>query len=466
MDPEPPLCFLEFLFGLTGITYPGLVLGIIVLILLLISSALVSGSEVAFFSLTPHDLENLKSEDDKASSKILSLRQKPRRLLATILIANNLINIAIVVISDFLIRSFFGASSFVSMAETLNGWLGLSMNAGIVGNVLSFLITIAGVTFLLVLFGEVAPKIYANLNNLKFARVMAVPMLFMVRIFGPFSSILVNWSTRMESRFIYQRSGIDDTSKEDLDKAIELTVSSETESSEEADILRGIIKFGNVAAKQIMRSRVDVVAVEQGSGFSELMGVIKESGFSRIPVYQEDFDNIVGILYVKDLLGFAQEEDGFNWQQFIRDDVLYVPESKKIDDLLKEFQLRRLHMGIVVDEFGGSSGIVTLEDIMEEVIGEIKDEFDEDEEVDFIKINDYNFIFDGKTMLHDVARIINVDKAEFDQLRGDADSLAGLLLHHFGMIPRKDRTLVLSPFRFKIVSVSKRRIEKIHLTIL
>jgi CBS domain containing-hemolysin-like protein len=288
----------------------------------------------------------------------------------------------------------------------------------------------------------------------------------MVRIFGPFSSILVNWSTRMESRFIYQRSGIDDTSKEDLDKAIELTVSSETESSEEADILRGIIKFGNVAAKQIMRSRVDVVAVEQGSGFSELMGVIKESGFSRIPVYQEDFDNIVGILYVKDLLGFAQEEDGFNWQQFIRDDVLYVPESKKIDDLLKEFQLRRLHMGIVVDEFGGSSGIVTLEDIMEEVIGEIKDEFDEDEEVDFIKINDYNFIFDGKTMLHDVARIINVDKAEFDQLRGDADSLAGLLLHHFGMIPRKDRTLVLSPFRFKIVSVSKRRIEKIHLTIL
>jgi len=245
-----------------------------------------------------------------------------------------------------------------------------------------------------------------------------------------------------------------------------LTVSSETESSEEADILRGIIKFGNVAAKQIMRSRVDVVAVEQGSGFSELMGVIKESGFSRIPVYQEDFDNIVGILYVKDLLGFAQEEDGFNWQQFIRDDVLYVPESKKIDDLLKEFQLRRLHMGIVVDEFGGSSGIVTLEDIMEEVIGEIKDEFDEDEEVDFIKINDYNFIFDGKTMLHDVARIINVDKAEFDQLRGDADSLAGLLLHHFGMIPRKDRTLVLSPFRFKIVSVSKRRIEKIHLTIL
>jgi len=460
------LCFFELLIGLTGISFSGLVLGIIVLVHLLISSALVSGSEVAFFSLTPHDLENLKSEDDKASAKILKLRHEPRRLLATILIANNFINIAIVVISDFLIRSIFGASSFVSMAEGLSLWLNLSMNTTLVGNVLSFLITIAGVTFLLVLFGEVAPKIYANLNNLKFARLMSQPMLFMFRAFRPFSSILVSWSTKMESRFIYQRSGIDDTSKQDLDKAIELTVRSETESSEEADILRGIIKFGNVAAKQIMRSRVDVVAVEKESGFSELMSIIKESGFSRIPVYQEDFDNIVGILYVKDLLGFAKEEDAFNWQQFIRDDVLYVPESKKIDDLLKEFQLRRLHMGIVVDEFGGSSGIVTLEDIMEEVIGEIKDEFDEDEDVDFIKINDYNFIFDGKTMLHDVARLINVDKAEFDHIRGDADSLAGLLLHHFGMIPRKDRTLVLHPFRFKIVSVSKRRIEKIHLTIL
>ena len=342
----------------------------------------------------------------------------------------------------------------------------MSLDTELFGRILSFLITVAGVTFLLVLFGEVAPKIYANLNNIKFARFMSRPMLVLFRLFRPFSSILVHWSRKMESRFIYQRSGIDDTSKEDLDKAIELTVSSETESSEEADILRGIIKFGNVSAKQIMKSRVDVVAIEQKEPFTKLLSVIRESGFSRIPVYNEDFDNIVGILYVKDLLGHSKEDDSFNWQQFIREDVLYVPESKKIDDLLKEFQQRRIHMGIVVDEFGGSSGIVTLEDIMEEVIGEIKDEFDEDEEVDYIRINDYNFIFDGKTMLIDVARITNIDKSSFDEIKGDADSLAGLLLSHFGMIPRKDRTLVLHNFKFKIVSVTKRRIEKVHMTLL
>lgn len=427
---------------------------------------MVSGSEVAFFSLSPHDLENLKTEDTATSKRILAMRQRPRRLLATILIANNFINIAIVVISDSIIKTFLGEESFEMMAVSLNKLLGLSFDPIAFGNIINFLITVAGVTFLLVLFGEVAPKIYANLNNMKFARFMSSPMQVLFNLFTPFSSILVHWSTKMESRFIYQRSGIDDTSKEDLDKAIELTVSSETESSEEADILRGIIKFGNVSAKQIMKSRVDVIAIEENEPYSELLKLIKDSGFSRIPVYKEDFDNITGILYAKDLLGHSLESNDFNWRQFIREDVLYVPESKKIDDLLKEFQQRRLHMGIVVDEFGGSSGIVTLEDIMEEVIGEIKDEFDDDEEVDYIRINDYNFIFDGKTMLIDVARVVGVDKNAFDDIRGDADSLAGLLLSHFGMIPRKDRTLVLHPFKFKIVSVTKRRIEKVHLTLL
>ena len=463
MDPEPPLLLIHFILSIS----PFLVgLSSLILILLLASSALVSGSEVAFFSLAPQDLERLKTEESATSKAILQLRQLPRRLLATILIANNFINIAIVVLSDFLINSLLGATGFISVAVWINEATGMSLDTELFGRILSFLITVAGVTFLLVLFGEVAPKIYANLNNIKFARFMSRPMLILLRLFRPFSSILVHWSRKMESRFIYQRSGIDDTSKEDLDKAIELTVSSETESSEEADILRGIIKFGNVSAKQIMKSRVDVMAIEQKEPFTKLLSVIRESGFSRIPVYNEDFDNIVGILYVKDLLGHSKEDDAFNWQQFIREDVLYVPESKKIDDLLKEFQQRRIHMGIVVDEFGGSSGIVTLEDIMEEVIGEIKDEFDEDEEVDYIRINDYNFIFDGKTMLIDVARITNIDKSSFDEIKGDADSLAGLLLSHFGMIPRKDRTLVLHNFKFKIVSVTKRRIEKVHMTLL
>ena len=466
MDPEPPLFTLSLLAQSSLATPTTIFIGVLILIILIISSALVSGSEVAFFSLSPHDLEDLKNDENKNSSKILHLRNKPRRLLATVLIANNFINIAIVVISDFLIKAIFGTEQFVQMAIALNELFSSNFNTTFLGNVISFIITIAGVTFLLVLFGEVLPKIYANINNLKFLRFVSTPMAILFRMFKPFSSILVRWSSRVESRFIYQKSGIDDTSKEDLDKAIQLTVSSDTESSEEADILRGIIKFGNVSAKQIMCSRVDVVAIEQSSSFGELMNLIMESGFSRIPVYEEDFDNITGILYVKDLLGYSKEDDSFRWQDFVREDVLYAPESKKIDDLLKEFQQRRLHMAIVVDEFGGSSGIVTLEDIMEEVIGEIKDEFDEDEEVDFIKINDFNFIFDGKTLLPDVARIINVDKNSFDEHRGDADSLAGLLLNHFGMIPRKDRTLELHPFRFKIVSVTKRRIEKVHLTLL
>lgn len=428
-------------------------------------SALISGSEVAFFSLSPQDLDDLKNEESSISDKILNLRNEPRKLLATILISNNLINIAIVIISDFLIRSLLTENILSNWGMALAKLIPL--DPGQIGRTISFLITIVGVTFLLVLFGEVAPKIYANLNNMKFAKVMAKPMSFLATIFKPFSLLLVRWSSKMESRFIYERSGIDDTSKEDLDKAILLTVNNEEESSEEVDILRGIIKFGNVSARQIMKSRVDVVAIEEQASFGELMEMIKDSGFSRIPVYSEDFDNVTGILYVKDLLGYSKEDENFDWKQFIRTDVLYAPESKKIDDLLKEFQVRRLHLAIIVDEFGGSAGIVTLEDIMEEVIGEIKDEFDEDEEVDYIRINDDNYIFEGKTLLNDVARIVNLDKAVFENIKGDnTDSLAGLILEKLGKIPKKDKTVILHPFKFKIVSVSKRRIEKIHVTLL
>lgn len=434
------------------------------LVLLLFSSALVSGSEVAFFSLSPHDLDDLNKEESKVSDQILTLRAEPRRLLATILISNNFINIAIVILSEYLIRNVFGSQTFIDWGVALSEHIPLTSE--FLEKTISVLITIVGVTFLLVLFGEVAPKIYANLNNMKFAKVMALPMTIMFGLFRPFSALLVRWSSKLESRFIYKKSGIPNTSKDELDKAILLTVDNENESADEADILRGIIKFGNVSAKQIMKSRVDVVAIEEGASFAELMAIIKESGFSRIPVYQEDFDNVIGILYVKDLLGYSKEDDGFNWRKLIREDVLYAPESKKIDDLLKEFQKRRLHIAIIVDEFGGSAGLVTLEDIMEEVIGEIKDEFDEDEEVDFIKINDFNFIFDGKTFLSDVSRIISTDKTAFENIKGDADSLAGLILHQLGYIPKKDKTLIIHPFKFKIVSVSKRRIEKIHVTLL
>jgi len=440
-------------------------MSIVGLIVLLMCSALISGSEVAFFSLSPNDLIDLKAEDDKSNRLILKLRNKPRKLLATILISNNFINIAIVVVSDFLIQKLLGDEKLLLIGNFLSDFLPGAFDALLIGRIVNFLIAVVGVTFLLVLFGEVAPKVYANINNMKFAKFMVRPMNSLSAIFGPASALLVNWSAKMESQFIYQKSGIENTSKDDLHKAIQLTVDNE-EDSDEADILRGILKFGNVSAKQIMKSRVDVIAINITADYGEVLQTIKESGFSRIPIFKEDFDEVVGILYVKDLLGFSKEDASFDWKVFIRENVLYVPESKKIDDLLKEFQQKRTHIGIVVDEFGGSAGIVTLEDIMEEVIGEIKDEFDEDEEVDYIKINASNYIFEGKTLLNDVARIISVDKGIFDSSKGETDSLAGLLLYNFGRIPKKDKEITIGSFKFKIVSVTKRRIEKIHITIL
>ena len=464
MDPDPSILLLIFpvfqffLFSTLNFIGTGLCL-----ILLLICSALVSGSEVAYFSLSPNDLDSLAKEENQLNKQVLKLRKKPRKLLATILIANNFINIAIVILSDYLIRSLLGENRLY----IIGSWLArlLPGDPLFLGKVVNFFVTIVGVTFLLVLFGEVAPKIYANLNNLRFAKMMARPMSVISKLFTPFSSLLARWSTKMESSFISTRSGLDDTSKEELTKAIQLTVE-EGEQSEEADMLRGIIKFGNVSAKQIMRSRVDVVALEERADFDEVMKTVKKSGYSRIPIYKEDFDDVVGILYAKDLLGYSKEDTTFNWQQFIRDNVIYVPESKKIDDILKEFQKKRLHMAVVVDEFGGSAGILTLENIVEEVLGEIKDEFDEEEEVDYVKINDSNFIFEGKTLLHDVARIISVDKEVFDNYKNETDSLAGLVLNHLGRMPKKDREVTISNYKLKIVAVNKRRIEKIHLTIL
>lgn len=464
MDPDPDSLSLFIpVFHFLAISIWGILATILVLIILLLCSALISGSEVAFFSLSPNDLDNLEKDEDKLNTLVLKLRSKPRKLLATILIGNNFINIAIVILSDYLIRHLLGDERLLIIGETLAKLFPLEPM--FLGRIVNFLITIVGVTFLLVLFGEVAPKIYANLNNHRFARMMARPMGFLAGLFRPLSALLATWSSRMESQFISTRSGLDDLRKEELDKAILLTVTEEAE-SDEADILRGIIKFGNVSAKQIMKSRVDVIALDISEGFTTVMSTIRESGFSRIPIFKEDFDEVVGILYAKDLLGYAQEKDDFDWQRFIRDNLLYVPESKKIDDILKEFQKMHLHIAIVVDEFGGSAGIVTLEDIVEEVLGEIKDEFDDEEEVDFTKINDSNFIFEGKTLLNDVARIINVEKGSFDLYKSDADSLAGLMLQNFGRIPKKDRELVLGDFKFKIVAVNKRRIEKIHVTLL
>jgi len=461
LDPEPPL---EILYNITSIlllSY-GIPLSILFLLCLLLGSALISGSEVAFFSLTKADLQNLDTENSAVEKYIDRLLEKPRELLATILVANNLINIAIVILTDFLIRRTFPKSVLESWGKFLSDIFPMSL-AGTT-SLISFLITVVLVTFLLLLFGEVAPKIYANVNHLGFSKFMARPLTGLNWLFRPISKILVKWGTAMENRV--GRNQAATTSREELDKAIELTVSQEQDAEEEVDILRGILKFGDVSTKQIMKPRMDVLALDMETQYREVIQMIKEHGYSRIPVFEEDFDNIKGILYVKDLLGHTEEQNDFAWQDLVRTDILYIPEAKKIDDLLKEFQKKRMHMAIVVDEFGGSAGIVTLEDIMEEVIGDIKDEFDEEEEVEYTKVDDYNYIFEGKTLLNDVARIIEEETEVFDQVKGSSDSLAGLILELVGFIPKKNAEYIFDRFSFKIIAVNKRRIEKIKITIL
>ena len=463
MDSEPYLNFsTDFLqFIPLEISPFGLSFGIILILILLFCSALISSSEVAFFSLTINDLEKITQENSEATADILKLKDQPRALLATILISNNFINIAIVVISDYILR-------FVLPVETCNIWMTQmpTFIADIIsGKTLHFMMSVIGVTFLLVLFGEVAPKIYAKVNNVSLAKFMSGKLLFLTRFFRPISSVLIKGTNIIEKRLNGRNSNGNRTSREDIDQAIELTVKYDKHGEQEMDILKGIVKFGDVSVKQIMRSRVDVVSIDFRDNFKELLDVVRAAGYSRIPVQDEDFDNITGILYVKDLLEHLDEDMNYEWQELIQTNVMYVPEAKKIDDLLREFQKKRVHMAVVVDEFGGSSGIVTLEDIMEEVIGEIKDEFDDEEELDYTKIDDYNYIFEGKTLLNDVCRVIGVDTNTFDQIKGDADSVAGVILEIVGQIPKREQEIKYNDFRFKIVSVDDRRIREVQITL-
>lgn len=443
-------------------------LGLAGIILLLCCSALISGSEVAFFSLNHNDFEKLENENEPNSQRILALKEKPRMLLATILISNNFINIAIVILSDFVLNMLFSESVFLAWANSLNRTFPFFETVSTAENtaqVISFLIAVVGVTFLLVLFGEVAPKFYATINNLQLSRLMAGPLNVLMILFSPISRILVNWTSAIERRLAERTKNSGLTSREEIDEAIELTAISDAEIEQEADILKSIVKFGDVSVKQIMRSRIDVTAIDFRITYKELLDVIKESGYSRIPVYDEDFDNVTGILYVKDLLGHLQEAENFEWQQLIRTNVLFIPESKKIDDLLKEFQRMRMHMAVVVDEYGGSSGIVTLEDILEEIIGEIKDEFDDDNELIYRQLDDLNYIFEGKTLLNDFCRVLGIDTSHFDDIKGEADSLAGLLLELYGELPLKDTEINYDTFCFKIVAANKRRIEQVLVTL-
>jgi len=448
-----------------GFPPAGIVFALALVLVLLLCSALISSSEVAFFSLTPNDLDKLKQENTPAVQRIFKLKAMPRSLLATILICNNFINIGIVILSDAIFRWFLPTNAAENIAKSIINFLDLEADPLAFGNTINFLITVVGATFLLVLFGEVAPKVYAKINNIKLAKMMAKPLIVLSSIVHPLSNLLIKGTSLIEKGLTKRSQNGSITSKEDIDNAIELTVKDEINAEQDIDILKGIVKFGEVSVKQIMRSRVDVIAVDFRIGFRDLMKVIRDCGFSRIPVFDEDFDNITGILYVKDLLGHFNESNGFEWQPFIRPNILYAPEAKKINDLLKDFQTKRMHMAIVVDEYGGSSGIVSLEDIMEEVIGEIKDEFDDEVEVEYQKLNDYNYIFEGKTLLNDVCRIIGVDTNTFDEVKGDADSVAGMILELIGYIPKVGREISYQDYIFRIVSVNRRRVEQIKITL-
>jgi gliding motility-associated protein GldE len=443
----------------------GLAGGLMLLVLLLIFSALISGSEVAFFSLDSNQLKQIKEDESSSAQRIVELREKPRRLLATILIANNLVNVGIVILAYSIFRVVLPQSTLYAWGKKTHAisfldWMDPFQWAGFYG----FIMIILAVTFLLVLFGEVVPKIYANINNVSFAKRMSGPVKVLMTVFAPINTTMVKWGQSIEKKL-----GSDNTlgaTKVDIDKAIDLAVAHDKDSEVEAQILKSIVSFNDVAVKQIMRSRMDIVALDTAMTREEMMTTVREAGYSRLPVYEEQLDNIKGMLYVKDLLGFLENEDGSkDWTKLVRPELLYVPEARKINDLLKDFQREHLHMAIVVDEYGGTSGIVTMEDVIEEVIGEIRDEFDEDQELEYRRLGEKEYIFEGRTMLIDVCRVMQIDKTSFDATEGDADSLAGLILDLHGRMPVTGQKIIFPPFSFTVLSVSPKRIERIKVQI-
>lgn len=437
-DTDPLIALSQVLLAsLFNPASTGVILASTAILILLVFSALVSGSEIAFFSLGPARHQELKNRDSKAARTVQGLLETPKRLLATILISNNFINVAIVVISTYITNSIFNF-------EQISYWL-------------AFFIQVVMVTAIILFFGEIIPKIYANQKNLQFALFIAPAIKFLLKLFYPLSSILVRSTNLIDNRLQRKSYNI---SMSELSDAIELT-SDHTTPEEEKKILQGIVKFGDIEVKEIMRSRMDVAAVEIATTYTELMKYITDAGYSRIPVYEESFDKIKGILYIKDLLPYLNESNAFNWQGLLRD-AFFVPEIKKINDLLQEFREKKIHMAVVVDEYGGTSGIVTLEDIIEEIVGEISDEHDEPlDEIAYQRIDKQKYIFEGKTSINDFCKVIGVNDDIFDRVKGDADSLAGLLLELMEKLPEKEESVDYLYFKFTVKAVDKRRIKRI-----
>jgi gliding motility-associated protein GldE len=433
---EPGLSFSSAALTPGMVTNPldfKLIIGLIILAMLLFFSALMSGSEVAFFSLRPEDIEKLKTRKTKKAAMVLKLHDMPDKLLSTILVANNTVNIAIV-----LLAAFLSARTFDFSANPLLG----------------FIIEAVAITFILLFFGEIMPKVFATRNQIPMALFMAYPMTILGTLFKPVTSLLIFSTSFVKNRARHRHTNI---SMDDLSDALELA---SDDINEDEKILKGIVNFGNINVSEIMCPRIDVTAINIKSGFNKVKSIIIESGFSRIPVHAESFDSVKGILYAKDVLPYTNSPDNFKWQALMRPPH-FVPETKKINELLKEFQIKKIHMAVVIDEYGGTSGIITLEDVLEEIVGEITDESDEDETM-HRKIDDKTYIFEGKILLNDFFKIIEIEDDTFEDVRGESETLAGLILELTGEIPQKGQVIMYRNFNFRIESADKRRIKEIR----
>ena len=415
----------------------GAIFAAVLAVLLLFASGFASGSEIAFFSLSPNDLNDLDADKNPADRKIELLREDSERTLATILITNNLVNVTIIMLCNYFFAQVFDFGKAY--------WL-------------EFVVVTVLLTFLLLLFGEIIPKVYCGQHALSVCRAFAGTIMRLRTLFYPLASVLIR-SGALAGKVVQKENHV--LSVDDLEQALELT--DKTELKEEQNMLEGIVRFGDETAKEVMTSRQDLVALDIVSPFPDVLKSIVENNYSRIPVYQDSIDNVRGILYIKDLLPHLSKPATFRWQSLIRPPY-FVPETKKIDDLLRDFQENKVHIAIVVDEFGGTSGIVTLEDILEEIVGEINDEYDEDERT-YVRVNANTYIFEGKTLLSDFYKILEIDDDVFEEVEGEADTLAGLLLELKGDFPQLHEQISYGNFRFEIAAIDGHRISKIKVVL-
>ncbi|GGW46716.1 gliding motility-associated protein GldE [Arenibacter certesii] len=438
MDPDPLSLLLNFIAIDVAFAFK-----IILLILLLLCSAVISGAEVAFFGLSLTELKGIEDKNTTKGKIIIDLLNRPKKLLATILIANNAINIGTVLLFNQIANTIFKDLEF--------SILGLIP--------VRFLLEVVVVTFLILMFGEILPKVYANRNKLTFSFFMAYPLKVLDFLLSPLSLPMRSGTILIYEKLGKQKSSL---SVDHLSQALELTSEGDT-TKEEQKILEGIVSFGNTDTKQVMRPRIDIFALKEDMKYPEVLVEIQKNGYSRIPIFSENMDNVLGVLYVKDLLPYIDRKT-FNWVSLIREPY-FVPENKKLDDLLLEFQSKKNHLAIVVDEYGGTSGIVTLEDIIEEIVGDISDEFD-DEDLIFSKLDDFNYVFDGKTPLRDFYRVAKIeDEDDFEDNKGESETVAGFVLEIAGSFPKRGETVSFKDYKFVVESLDKKRLKQIKVTL-